>query len=465
MKHSGAWSLEFHRLDLITRDMSTINPIDFTDIPALAGLEQDIEQRFIGLRRLMEITDRINPEILLDETFRLINEICRKIIPYDRIDFALFDDRGENLTRRWLHPTSDDQERPAQSEAIHSSPLRSILESGEPLALNDLGKSLPDYSDSPHIAGIAAAGMHTCLVCPLAALGKSVGFLFLSCKNNSAFQAEHAAVMRRIAGTLSSVIAKGELYELVIRTQLGSERLLRNVLPESIVKRLQAGERVIADGIPETTVVFVDIVNFVNMSAHMSPAAVVVVLNRVFSAFDALCEQYGVEKIKTIGDAYMLATGVPNPIKNHVMVAAKIALEMQELGTHLHIREQKELQFRIGIHTGPVVAGVIGTRKFSYDLWGTTVNIASRMEVNAIPGRIHVTRPVYDALKDTFELEPRGIINLKGIGDVEAFFLNAPKPGTVFPKAVHALFSPGTSDAEIESEAERHRRTEDTSKK
>ena len=446
--------------------MSTIIPDNSTESAALAGLEQDIEQRFVGLRRLMEKTDQINPGVLLDETFRQIDEICRRLIPYDRIEFALLDDRGETLNRRWVRAVATDAaEQALQSEAMHSSPLGALLKDGRPLVMNDLAGALPTFTNSPLLSAIAATGMRASLACPLAALGKSVGFLFLSSPTSAVYLEQHAAVLRQIAGKLAAVIAKSGLYELVIRTQLESERLLRNVLPESIVTRLRAGERVIADGIPEATVVFVDIVNFSNMSASMTPAAVVIVLNRVFSAFDALCEQYGVEKIKTIGDAYMLATGVPSPIRDHVVVAAKIALEMQELSARLHIREEKNLQFRIGIHTGPIVAGVIGTRKFSYDLWGNTVNIASRMEVNALPGRIHVTRSVYDALKDTFELEARGTINLKGIGDMEAFFLNAPKRGTVFPKTVHALFSPDASTREREQEAERRRRAEDALKK
>ena len=437
------------------------------DLPSLAALEQDIEHRFVGLRRLMEATDRINPGVLLDEAFRLIDEAWRKLIPYDRIEFALLDERGELLKRRWVRAAEEAESRewPELGENMRGSPLGSVLKAAEPRNLNRLTDVLAEYANSPFMLDISAAGIRACLVCPLVTIGKPVGFLFLGSKTSGAYQERHADILRSITGGLSAVIAKGCLYELVISTQLESERLLRNVLPESIVKRLKAGERVIADGIPEATVVFVDIVNFVNLSATMAPAAVVIVLNRVFSAFDALCEQYGVEKIKTIGDAYMLATGVPNPIKDHIVVAAKIALDMQELVTRLGMREQRTIQFRIGIHTGPVVAGVIGTRKFSYDLWGDTVNIASRMEASGLPGRIHVTRPVYEALKDSFELEARGSISLKGIGDMEAFFLNAAKSGSTYPSAVRALLKPIARSSESERESERQRRTEDALKK
>jgi class 3 adenylate cyclase len=281
--------------------------------------------------------------------------------------------------------------------------------------------------------------------------GKALGFALFYSTAENAYEAQHVELLRRIAGQLSAIIAKGRLFEMVIQAQLDSERLLRNVLPGPIVKRLKAGEQIIADGITEATVVFVDIVNFVNLSASMSPSAVIIVLNRIFSAFDALCEQYGVEKIKTIGDAYMLATGVPKPFPEHVLVAAKIALDMQELGTRLGTREERSLQFRIGIHTGPVIAGIIGTRKFSYDLWGDTVNIASRMESHGIPGRIHVSAAVQERLKNDFEFEARGLTALKGVGEVQSYFLLGPKAGNTYRSVVWSMLDTTRAADEADS--------------
>jgi len=272
-------------------------------------------------------------------------------------------------------------------------------------------------------------GMRSSLALPLQVSGRAFGFLFFATTKPNAYTVEQAATLRLLGHSLGALLSKAHIYEMVLRAQQESDRLLRNVLPEPIVRRLKAGEEVIADGIPEATVVFVDIVNFVRMSSALTPAAVIIVLNRIFSAFDALCEQYGVEKIKTIGDAYMLATGVPNPMPDHTAVAARIALDMQELGTRLATREEGRISFRIGIHTGPVIAGVIGTQKFSYDLWGDTVNIASRMEAHGMPGRIHVSRAVYDRLRGDFEFESRGRTALKGMGEMETFFLNGAMPG------------------------------------
>jgi class 3 adenylate cyclase len=444
--------------------MTSTNSVPDDPTLPIARLEQDIEHRFAGLRRLLEITDRINPGVLLDEAFRQIDDCCRTSIPHERIEFVLLGDGGKTLVRRWLRnaapadaPMDDSHLPETMEEALSGSLLNDLLAQNQPQVVKNLPALLAAASSSVFLRSAAAAGMRCCLIAPLWASGQSLGLALFSSADPNAYDARHLEFAQRISASMSAVIAKGKLYEMVIQAQLESERLLRNVLPEPIVKRLKAGEQVIADGFPEATVVFVDIVNFVNLSASMSPSAVIIVLNRIFSAFDALCEQYGVEKIKTIGDAYMLATGVPKPFPEHVIVAAKIALDMQELGKRLGTREEKALNFRIGIHTGPVVAGVIGTRKFSYDLWGDTVNIASRMESHGVPGRIHVSRAVYERLKNDFEFEARGLTTLKGVGEMESWFLLGPKTGQAYRSMVWSML-----DNSVGEEPERQRRSEDT---
>lgn len=421
----------------------------------VAKLELDIDQRFAGLRRLLELTDRINPGVLLDEVFRHIEEMCKGLLPFDSIEFALLDDRGDKLTRRWMHWQGDPKsqsnlEGTVFEESLRGSVLAKLLVNARPVIFTDLTKTLVEPESSTFLMAAAGQGMRSALVAPLISATKSVGFLIFSSASIECYQPSHQEWLGSIVDALSALIAKGRLYEMVIQAQLDSERLLRNVLPEPIVKRLKAGEQVIADGIPEATVVFVDIVDFVRLSATMPPSSVIIVLNRIFSAFDALCEQYGVEKIKTIGDAYMLATGVPKPIPEHVVMAARIALDMQELGKRLGIREERSLNFRIGIHTGPVVAGVIGTRKFSYDLWGDTVNIASRMETHGMPGRIHVSREVREKLKEDFDLEARGMIDVKGIGEMETYFLNGAKAGNTYRSMVWSMLNRSSVETDVD---------------
>jgi len=198
-----------------------------------------------------------------------------------------------------------------------------------------------------------------------------------------------------------------------------SERLLLNVLPAPVARRLKRGEEVIADAYPEATVLFADIVGFTPLSADLPPERVVELLDEVFSSFDDLADEHGLEKIKTIGDAYMVAGGIPVPREDHCEAVLDMALEMLEV-----VRERDGLELRIGIDTGPVVAGVIGRSKFIYDLWGDTVNTASRMESHGVPGRVQVTERVARRLDDRYRVEPRGQVEIKGKGPMLAFLLS-----------------------------------------
>jgi guanylate cyclase len=200
-----------------------------------------------------------------------------------------------------------------------------------------------------------------------------------------------------------------------------SERLLLNVLPEAIAERLKHEPGVIADRYEEVTVLFADIVGFTKRGAEMAPEQLVVLLDRIFSSFDALADSEGLEKIKTIGDAYMLVGGAPEPRPDHAAAVARVALGMCHAIEEIGIGD--ELQIRVGIDTGPAVGGVIGQRKFTYDLWGDTVNTASRMESHGVPGEIQLTGRATAALGDAFEVRPRGVIDVKGKGPMETFLL------------------------------------------
>jgi adenylate cyclase len=198
-----------------------------------------------------------------------------------------------------------------------------------------------------------------------------------------------------------------------------SHALLLNVLPEPIIERLDRGEQLIADRYEDVAVVFSDLVGFTEISTRLEVSALVSSLNGLFSAFDAACADLGVEKIKTIGDAYMAAAGLPGTSTDPVRAAADLALAMQAA-----VRDAGDpWQVRIGIHTGAVVAGVIGTSKFVYDLWGDAVNTASRLETTAPVGRIQVSATVARVLGDVYELESRGAVELKGKGSTETFLL------------------------------------------
>ena len=225
---------------------------------------------------------------------------------------------------------------------------------------------------------------------------------------------------------LSAVLVLGEAIrnrrELDLEREK-SERLLLNVLPASIAARLKQTEGVIADGFPEVTVLFADIVDFTGRSERITPEQVVEVLNDLFSALDRLTRQRGLEKIKTIGDAYMVVGGLPEPRTDHAEAVADMALAILREVAGRSDPGGRPLQVRIGIDTGPVVAGVIGTSRFSYDLWGDTVNTASRMESHGIPGCIQVTGRTYRRLRSRYRFQRRGPIPVKGKGDIVTYFL------------------------------------------
>jgi class 3 adenylate cyclase len=202
-----------------------------------------------------------------------------------------------------------------------------------------------------------------------------------------------------------------------------NERLLLNILPEPIAQRLRDGEALIADRFDDVTLLFADIVEFTRLSATMSPPELIGVLNAVFTVFDELVERYGLEKVKTIGDAYMVVGGMPELSDDHTIRVAAMALDLAEAVGRIEAAVRLGIRFRVGIHCGPVIAGVIGTKKFIYDIWGDTVNMASRMESQGVPGRVQVSHAVQERLSGTFSLEARGLVDIKGKGPTPTYFL------------------------------------------
>jgi guanylate cyclase len=202
-----------------------------------------------------------------------------------------------------------------------------------------------------------------------------------------------------------------------------SENLLLNILPKEIAAILKNENRTIADHFDGASIMFADMVNFTPLSASMPPAQMVDLLNEIFTYFDSLVEKYGVEKIRTIGDSYMVASGVPRPRPDHAQRLVRMALEMRDYVSQHTFCGNHEVNFRIGINSGPVVAGVIGRKKFIYDLWGDAVNTASRMESHGAAGKVQITLETYALIKDEFVCEPRGMVNVKGKGEMEVWYV------------------------------------------
>jgi len=211
--------------------------------------------------------------------------------------------------------------------------------------------------------------------------------------------------------------------ELLNIEQMKTEKLMLNILPKPIAERLKKGEKNISGSYPEVTILFSDLVGFTKMSSTKSPADLVKLLNDLFTRFDKRAEELGLEKIKTIGDAYMAVGGLPIPRSDHAIIAADMALGMYQDLTEFNQANGGELKMRIGLNTGPVVAGVIGFTKFSYDLWGSAVNTASRMESTSMPGKIQVSPSTFEQIKDHFDLQEHQLVECKGLGLIRTHFV------------------------------------------
>jgi guanylate cyclase len=220
---------------------------------------------------------------------------------------------------------------------------------------------------------------------------------------------------------------KNRLFGLLRGEQVKSENLLLNILPKEIAAILKNESRTIADHYTEASILFADMVGFTPLSAKLAPAEMVELLNEAFSFFDSLLDKYDVEKIRTIGDSYMVVSGVPRRTRQHARALVCMALEMRDFIAKHRFRNGQQVSFRIGINSGPVIGGVIGKRKFVYDVWGDAVNIASRMESQGMGGTIQITRATYELIKDEFICEPRGTVNIKGKGDMEVWLVVAAK--------------------------------------
>lgn len=226
-----------------------------------------------------------------------------------------------------------------------------------------------------------------------------------------------------LLGVLEDITERKLAEEALQAEQEKSERLLLNILPQAIAEKLKQGTIAIAEQFDLASILFADIVGFTSLAARMLPIELVNLLNQIFSTFDQLADTHGLEKIKTIGDAYMVAGGLPVPQKDCIVAIADMALDMQKAISDFQTQTGESFQIRIGIHIGPVVAGTIGMKKFTYDLWGDTVNIASRMESQGLPGKIQVTAETYEHLQHQYILEKRGKINIKGKGEMMAYWL------------------------------------------
>lgn len=266
-------------------------------------------------------------------------------------------------------------------------------------------------------------GLQSAFGFPIQSEGQILGATIFFSQQPEKLDEDLTKLMTTIGNQLGEFINRKKAEEALIREQEKTESLLLNILPESIAEQLKKQTDTIANSFDNVTVLFADLVGFTELSSQLSPIEVVEMLNTIFSEFDRLSEKHRLEKIKTIGDAYMVVGGLPHPSSKSTQAIAEMALDMQLAISNFNADRNKDFKIRIGINTGPVVAGVIGTKKFIYDLWGDTVNTSSRMESHGIPNKIQVTEATYHSLKDRYNFKKRGPIYIKGKGNMVTYIL------------------------------------------
>ncbi|MBD2576754.1 adenylate/guanylate cyclase domain-containing protein [Oscillatoria sp. FACHB-1406] len=405
-----------------------------------------------------DVTERKQVEQAIQEraqSDRLLGQISRTFIDRDvnaAIQFALAALGGHtDADRSYVMRYSDDRTVLTNTHEWCRAGVRSLKAELQnvPLApcqglyaplLNGEVVQIPSIADLPPEAAAECQILHRNAVqslinVPMVYLGKVVGCIGLeSARSHRVWTKEEIRLLTLVSETIAIGFAQAEAEskrqqaEAAMRlAKQQSERLLLNILPRSIADQLKQATGAIAQQFDDVAILFADIVGFTPLSAQMSPIQLVNLLNGVFSAFDKLADRYGLEKIKTIGDAYMVVSGLPRPQEKAAEAnprrIAEMALAMQEVMQDFHTESGELLQLRIGINLGSVVAGVIGIKKFSYDLWGDAVNVASRMESQGKPGRIQVTAELYERLKDRFIFIKRGEIEVKGRGEMTTYWL------------------------------------------
>lgn len=287
--------------------------------------------------------------------------------------------------------------------------------------------NMMDDVNFPLVSFASQVGLHEAMGFPIVGNGEALGVMTFFGREVEPPDPDLLQMMGAIGSQVGQYIKRKQAEEALRYQQQQTDRLLLNILPATIAERLKKDQRTIAEHFAEVSVLFADIVGFTELSTRISPTELVHMLNAIFSQFDYLVERHGLEKIKTIGDAYMVVGGIPLPKPDHAEAVAEMALDMQATMVEFNAETGQKFRMRIGIHTGPVTAGVIGVKKFIYDLWGDTVNTASRMESHGIPGEIQVTEATYERLRDRFWFEPRGAIAVKGKGEMTAYLLKRHK--------------------------------------
>ncbi len=413
----------------------------------LQDANEQIQESYTRLKAISKFGQSITASLDTKEIILSVNQHISHIMNVDILSFGLIEEEIKIIKYKFLVKSGKYVPSLVQENLEEENFSKLCFITKKELVINNLDAEFPEFQRV--LINTWDENMQSLVYFPLKVENRLIGILTVQSKEAFAFNESQLNVLRTLASYVGIAIDNADAYKQLTKKnkQLNetlekinhlnenlelerekSEKLLLNILPVSIAERLKAGEGVIADYFPDATVFFADLAGFTKMSAKIeSPQKLVVILNEIFTEFDKLAVKHNLEKIKTIGDCYMLAGGIPVADENHTERVALASLEMLLVFKEIQKNWEMEVDIRIGIHTGSVVAGVIGTKKFVYDLWGDTVNTASRMESSGSKGRVNCSEQVYEKIKDKFIFEDRGEIEAKGKGKLKMFFINSLK--------------------------------------
>jgi class 3 adenylate cyclase len=410
----------------------------------LTEINNSLIEKNQNLTLLSKIGKLVTSSLDIKEILYSINVSLKSILQVDVLVFGMVDDTQNAV--KYKNILVHGKYLPGmQKDSLDENNLSSLcLKHRKEIISNQFSQDFPEFAKE--LSKQFEMQVESIAYLPLVFHGNLIGILGFFDKAPNKFQERHIPLLKDLANFIAIGVDNANTYKKLAKRnkelkgtleeiknlnegleieRAKSENLLLNILPGSIANRLKSGENVIADYFDSATVLFADLVGFSKLSVELgSPEVLVNMLNEIFSVFDNIARKYNLEKIKTIGDCYMMAGGVPDKSNDHAERSADAALEIIDYLQELHKNKTSKINFRIGLHTGNVVAGVIGQMKFVYDLWGDTVNTASRMESHGIPGRIHCSEDFYKILENRYQFEDRGMIDVKGKGIMHTYFLN-----------------------------------------
>jgi class 3 adenylate cyclase len=346
------------------------------------------------------------------------------VVPFDRIGLALLDASQGTVSARWARSRAARFVlRGGYSLPLSSTSLGAVAESGKPRIIDDLTEYLTQHpaSESTHL--MVREGMRSSLTCPLSSDGKTVGFVFFSSSVQNSYQAEHIATYERIADEVSIAVARSHEHDRRASEHHFSESLLTELLPKPVLRSLRHGRGRVADYVPDAGILFVDIQGFTSWSIRTEPIVMVGILDQLFRDFDRCCEGRPVHKLRTIGDAYMVVSGVVDSTPDHFVALADVALQMVVAASKTLDPLGRPVVVRAAIACGAVVAGVLGGKVPHYDVWGPCVNLAARLQAIAPSQRLCVDRASAERLEGRFMLDALGPHELKGVGTLDVFLV------------------------------------------